>query len=182
MSNALYAEPSFALQSLLAYLEKEYYTPVERLCVGITDCVTEIHHGDVHQSASLYTSLSKKLVEQVGRYIRLRRLSLLPYLNELVEKEDDGHDCRKCATSCTIRHSSQVTDIQDAHRQIRETLDKLRAIVEPVNHELLHQDWEKTLRKEIALLDEQLSELLYLEETALIPKIADAQKSIHAHD
>ena len=183
MNTALYAEPSFALQSLMAYLEKEYYAPIGQMCGRIVACTTEIHQPDVHPSAPLiYASQSKKLAEQVGRYIRLRRRSLLPYLNELAEKEDNGHDCRNCATSCTIRHSTQLADIQDAHRQIRETMDQLRSITPPAPDELRHQYGEAMLRKEIAVLDEQLSELLYLEETALIPKITEAQKSIHAHD
>jgi hypothetical protein len=181
MYQAPLTESSFALQSLLEYLEKEYYKPVEHLCSRITDTIVAIHGGDQEQAASLYTSLSKKLVDQVTRYVRLRRLSLVPYLTELVEKEENGHDCRSCSTSCTIRHSSQIADIHEAHKQIRETLGLLRAIEAPIACENAPVPLECQLRKLIANMDEELSELLYLEETALVPKITDAQKAIYAH-
>lgn len=175
------SEPSFALQSLLEYLEKEYYKSLEQMCGDVTNSITAIHGGDTEQSASLYTALSKKLVEQVTRYVRLRRLSLVPYLHELVEKEESGHDCRACSSSCTIRHSSQIHDIHDAHKQIRDTLSMLRAIEAPIACEQSAAKPECKLRQQVADLDEQLSELLYLEETALVPKITEAQKAIYAH-
>lgn len=173
--------PAYALQSLLAYLEKEYCAPIERISKKISDCIAEIHGGDVHQSASLYTTLSTKLVEQAGLYIGLHRRSLRPYLEELIRKEEAGGDCRLCSVTCSERHSTQLTEIQEVHIQLHETLDQLRAIVEPLQHETSYPDSERNLRREVKRLDEYVSELIYLEETAIIPMIIEAQNVIHAN-
>lgn len=72
----------YAVQSLIAYMEQEYYAPVEWLCRRVKDYITEIHGGDSEQTASLYTALSKKLIEDAATYVELRRVWLRSYLDE----------------------------------------------------------------------------------------------------
>lgn len=135
----------------------------------------------MHQAASLYTSLSRKLTGQVKQYIRLCRIALLPYILELLDKEDAGHDCRNCASSCTIRHTAQIWGIKDAHTQMTGTLQRLQAVAMPVHHESLHADEYRMLRSEMLHLDKTLKTLFGLDESSLIPKVMEAQKNIHAH-
>lgn len=169
------------LQSLLSYLEKEYYTRLETLCERADLHIAELHNGDVHQTASLYTSLSKKLIGQIAQYIRLRRFGFLPYIHELMDKEDSGHDCRACSSSCTIRHTAHISGIKEAHTKIKETLYRLQSVATPIYHESLHDLTYRLLRAEMMQLDTALTELFYLEESSLIPKVMEAQKAIHAH-
>jgi hypothetical protein len=163
------------------YLEKEYCVPVERLCKKITECITEIHHGDAHQHASLYTTLSAKLAEQAMAYLSIRRESLVPYLEDLTMKAEAGHDCRSCTSTCSVRHTMQILEIKELHGQLHLTLEALRSISEPMAHEGQQPDWEQALRKQVKKLDEVLSDLLFLEETALLPKVVLTQEAIHAH-
>lgn len=170
----------YALQSLLGYLDKEYYCSIEQHCRKITYCITEIHDGDTEQSASLYTALSKSLAEKVMDYIQVRRVTLMPYLAELEQKSGSGHDCHTCSVSCIERHSARIRDLQDNHNQIRDLLQLLGTIVIPAARTEKDPDWERILHREIAALEEQLSELIYLEQTALMPQIEAAQKKINA--
>jgi hypothetical protein len=172
--------PSHALQNLLVYLEKEYCAPIERLCKMVAENIAEVP-GEAHQSESSYTTLSARLAEQAVTYLSLHRQSLLPYLNDLVRKEEAGHDCRGCSVSCNEQHAAQLTAIRDAHRQLQDTMDQLRPAAASLPGETKQPDGDKSLRKDIRKLDEYLSELMYLEETAIIPTIVEAQQAIHAH-
>lgn len=169
------------LESLLNRLDTEYYAHIILLCDRALLHIAELHDGDVHQTASLYTSLSKKLIGQVEQYVRLRRYALLPYLIELMDKEDAGHDCRDCGSSCTIRHSAQIVGITRAHNKIKETLYRVQSVAIPLLTPAVHAEAYLALRNDMMQLDTQLTHLFYLEETCLMPAIIEAQKNIHAH-
>lgn len=172
-----------ALQNLLTYLEKEYYTPIEASCEKVEEYITELHEGDVHQEASLYTSLSKKLTGQVAQYIKMRRFGLLPYITELLEKEDNGHDCRSCSSSCSIRHGSQLVAVRESHQKIKETLYRVLSVATPTTYsDTRHDTAHRHLREAMRHLNTMLAGVFFLEESLLIPKIQEAQKAIHAHD
>jgi len=143
--------------------------------------ITLLHNGDVHQTVTLYTTLSKKLTDQVGEYMRLRHLALVPYLQELAAKKDTGHDCRSCASSCGMRHTEQMDGIREAHTKIRTTLGLLSSIETPMAHESLHGPAYRQLHDEIDEIDTLLTALFNLENTMLLPKMAEAQKAIYAH-
>ena len=82
------------------------------------------------------------------------------------------------ASAQAMRLSTQVPESKRAHSQIKASLEMLRSIDTP----LQQPNVERRLFEKVKNLDEILSELLYLEETALIPRIKDAQKAINAHD
>lgn len=170
------------LESLLRYLEKEYYTRIDGLCDRAELNVAELESLSVPEVASLYTSISKKLVGQVRQYIRLRRHALLPYIQELLEKEETGHDCRSCSSSCSIRHTAQLIDIKEAHTKIKETLYRLQTVSIAISGTSDTDSIYRSLKTGIMQLDTALTESFYLEETSLIPKIMEAQKAIHAHN
>jgi hypothetical protein len=147
-----------ALQSLIRYLEQEYYLPAKQSCQRVAECITEIHKGDDDQTASLYTSLCKKLIEQVGYYLSLRREFLQPYLSD-----EPGEEI--CDAYC-------ASQLEAAERRIQDLLTQLRAIVAPVPHRVTEPDWEKLLHQEIRKLAERLTEMFYLERTALVETVA----------
>lgn len=173
-------DPGNGLESLLSYLEQAYYHRLEALCNRAEYHLAELHDGDVHQTASLYTSLSKKLIGQIAQYVRLRRFALVPYINELLEKEDDGHDCRSCSGNCKVRHTAQVESIRDAHNRIKETLYRLQSVTTSILPGSAQHPPYRSLRTEMMQLDTTLTELFYLEECSLIPKVLEAQTAIHA--
>jgi len=169
------------LHSLLNYLDGEYFERLQKHSEKVMAYITQLHGGDVHQTTSLYTNYSKKLVEEIAQYIRMCRVILGPYLLELLEKEDSGHDCRACSSSCTIRHTAQIDALQKAHSKIKETLNLIKSVVHPAEHVSMNAESFGNLSKEIKQLDVCLRELFYLEETELIPKVLEVQKAIHAH-
>lgn len=169
------------LESLLSYLETAYYNRIEVLCEKVELNIAELNTGEESQAAALYISLSKKLLGQVKQYIRLRRFALLPYIHELLDKEDSGHDCRSCSTSCSIRHTAQISGIKEAHNKIKESLYRLQSVAVPIYQKPVQADAYFAMRNEMMLMDTTLTELFYLEESSLIPKVIEAQKNIHAH-
>ena len=174
MHTQIHPQHSFAVQSLLEYLEKEYYIPAALACDKLLPAPGSA--AEVRPAEDTYLlNVWSTLVAQVQRYIRVRRLSLLPYLHELAEKEDTGHDCRACTSTCTIRHAAQLNDIREAHRGIKESLQVLKTATAAPEH------FSAEMQREGDSLRDLLSEMIYLEETALIPKISAAQKAIYAH-
>ena len=169
------------IHSLLNYLDREYFDRLQKHSEKVVAYIAQLHGGDVHQTTSLYTSNSKKLVDEIAQYIRMCRVILGPYLLELLEKEDSGHDCRACSSSCTIRHTAQIEALQRAHSKIKETLDLIKSVVHPAKQVSMYPESFNNLGKEIQQLDVCLRELFYLEETELIPKVLEVQKAIHAH-
>ncbi len=173
--------PDAALPTLLAYLEAEYYAKLESLCERSEYYLADLQKEESAGEESLYCSLSKKLIGQVGQYVRLRRFGLAPYIQELLKKESTGHDCRSCTDSCTSRHTAQITGIKEGHNRIKEALYRLQSIAPPIYSAPQQDSVYRSLRAGLMQLDTALTELFYLEESSLIPKVMEAQKAIHAH-
>jgi hypothetical protein len=161
-----------ALAGLLYRLENEYYIRILAHCEKADALVAELHDGDVHQAASIYTTLCKKLTAQVVQYVRRCRFGLLPYLQELLEKDRKGHDCSNCTSSCALRRSAQIQEINDAHTRIGDTLLRLQSIEMSAVPGVKHADAIRSLHEEIALLDAVLRELFGVEEHSLLPGLA----------
>jgi hypothetical protein len=179
----VYAQPAQQdLQQLLTTLNDKY-VQLEKLLNSIAYSLPEVQYFDEHGAIRLYTSLCNNLSAQLAQYMRLRRLVLLPYLNDLLDKEEDGHDCRSCGNNCKVQHSSHVVSITDAHSELRELMEHLR----PVTLQLAAGAFEdsphyRSLREDMARLEELLNEVLFIEESALIPMMLDLQRNIGAHE
>ena len=150
---------------------------------SVTNALPEIQYRDHDGKLRIYTSLCANLATHLGQYMRLRRLVILPYLAELRRQEEEGHDCRRCQGRCDMQHTQHLADIQDAHASLRE----LAVHLHPFNVSLpesalsgsgLLRDFRAAMMK----LEEGLNELLFIEETGLVPLIKDLQRKIHAHE
>ncbi len=175
---------SQALESLLQYLETDYYTRLDGLCGRVDLHLAELQAAEAEtpQPGSLYLSLSKKLLGQIEHYLRLRRFGLVPYIRELLDKENTGHDCRSCTTICTGRHAAQIDSLRESHHKLKEICFRLQSVATPsYGTEVVQATVYRTLRAEMMQIDTALTELFYLEAFSLIPKMLQAQKAIHAH-
>ena len=171
-----------ALQSLLQYLETDYYTRLDGLCGRAALHLAELEGDAGPQTESLYLSLSKKLLGQIEQYLRLRRFGLVPYIRELLDKEGTGHDCRACTKICTGRHSAQVDGLRDSQQKLKEICFRLQSVAAPAyGTQRVEPGVYRTLRAEMMQIETALTELFYLEEFSLLPKMLQAQKAIHAH-
>lgn len=161
------------LTKLLNYLQSEYYTRLESLCEQASKPLAEL-------PGESYAALSQNLIYQIEQYMRLRRFGLIPYIHDLLEKEDSGHDCRDCSSNCDLKHSSQVSAVRDAHEKIKEALSRLQSATIQADAALNDSPSYRSLRPIINQLEPTLTELLYIEDSSLIPLIIEAQTAIHA--
>lgn len=171
-----------ALQSLLQYLETDYYTRLDGLCSRVDLYLAELQGEAGAQSETIFYSLSKKLLGQIEQYLRLRRFGLVPYIRELLEKEQTSHDCRACSPSCDSRRASQLAGLSESQKKLKEICFRLQSVAKPIyGTEMVQTPVYRALRAEIMQIETALTELFYLEESSLIPKVLHAQNAIHAH-
>lgn len=171
-----------SIESLLQHLETAYYARIEALCGRAALQLAELRCADNPKTESLYNSLTQKLLGRIEHYLRLRRFGLTPYVRELLQKENTGHDCRSCTDICTGRHSAQIDSLRDSQNQIKEIFFRLHSVATPMyGTEMVQAAVYRALRAEMTQIDTALTELFYLEESSLIPKLLQAQKAIHAH-
>jgi hypothetical protein len=170
------------LHNLVNKLDKDYYSVLSTLCQTAELLIDELEGMEPQQSTLLYLSLSKKLLSQVNELVMQRIGMLLPYAQELHSKETSGHDCSTCEGGCHIKHSSQLIGLKESHHKIKEILFRLHTVALPLYTDVDYPSQYKTLRNEMMLIDTALTELFYLEEASLIPKIMEAQKNIHAYN
>jgi hypothetical protein len=170
------------LNSLIGTLSKDYYSIIDAMCKTAINLVDELGQDEANTSTVLYLSLCTKLLDQVSDLINLRTGILLPYVQELYTKQEEGHDCSTCAGGCSFNHTSQLIGLKESHHKIKEILYRLPMVALPLYSDTDYPVGYKTLRNEMMLMDTALTELFYLEESSLIPKIMEAQKHIHAYD
>jgi hypothetical protein len=172
---------SHDLQQLLSGLQQEKYAVIEALTHRIGTIIPTIQLNEDHTAVDVYLVLCDSLIHQVFNYLRYHRLILLPYIADLLNKEDEGHDCRACSSSCTIRHVEQVERIKATHIALKEDMDLLQRASLALAAMAPYGDALKTLRSDMMSLNTNLSDLMFIEASALIPMMEDLQRNIGAH-
>lgn len=168
------------LEELAKRLDSDYYNALKVQCDTVTGLSRELLEDGAHPSTNLYVSLATKLMEQVEELIVLRQEVILPYIKDLSTKKGEGHDCRNCAGGCHVAHNSHLFSLKDSHKRIKEILFRLQSVALPLYTDMNYPAGYKTLRNEMMIMDTVLTELFYLEEANLIPRVLEAQKAIHA--
>lgn len=169
------------LDSLIKCLDKDYYDIIEIMCYSTTGLADKLNEEGIHPSTSLYTSMAIKLIEQVRHFVISRKQVFLPYLAELDMKQKEKHNCSNCSGKCNVGHNMHLADLKESPKKIKEILFRLQTVALPLYSEIEYTATYKMLRNEMMLLDTMLTELFYLEESHLIPRVLDAQKNIHAY-
>lgn len=168
------------LHQLAKMLNDDYYEILKVSCMNAGGVAKLLQEDDHHPSTALYTSLAAKLLEQVNDLIKLRQSILLPYIDDLSQKKSEGHDCRNCSGDCHVAHNTYLFTLKDSHKRIKEILFRLHSVALPLYTDVEYPRSYKILRNEMTLIDTMLTELFYLEEANLIPKVLEAQRTIHA--
>ena len=174
-------ELTYELPQLLDHLEEKFYRNIETWSKSAARRIKDLDDDNSPQWVLHYIVDTQKLLLEISGFLRLRRSTLAPYVQELVEKKTDGHDCRNCSTSCTIRHASHAYEVKSAQLKVREALSQLQSILVPAKKETLNMTCFIALRREIGTLEILLAELFYLEEFTLLPRLIEVQTNIHAH-
>ena len=166
------------LPEIIEKLDENYYRIVEDHCEKI-EANTAMFQDAEHPSLNLYISLCVKLIEKIRNHMQMRKLVTMPYVYELFDKVVTEHDCSECENGCQIGHSMKVSGIKETNQHIKEIFYRLQMVAAPLYAEDTHIDTYKDLRNEIVLIDTKLTELFYLEEAVLLPKVIEAQRKIH---
>jgi hypothetical protein len=181
MQHGLSAPLTQDLQSLLNRLQDEEYQYIVSLCDRARADILKLKDTDLPDTILTYTDRCENLIGQVSEYMRVRRLVLLPYMLELAEKEEDGHDCRNCSGTCKVGHADHVQRIRNAHDSLRVQLRLLQSSGLPLYSTGLFPEAYRSLRSAMLLLDIALMEVIFIEESTLIPMLIDLQQKIGAH-
>ena len=179
--NMLNTPISEDLQPFVKRLEQSHYSAINVLCEGTRKQAKKLQELENHQATSQYITLCNRLIDEIQHYIKNKTDNFIPYVNKLNEKESESHDCNNCnGNSCSLQHTAQLNELKEAHVQIKDILYRLQMVSLPLYSETIYPDVYRILRNQMALLENNLTELFLLEETYLIPKVIELQKSIHA--
>lgn len=179
MIHTLFAQyRSASLQDLAERFYKEYYAIMTELCNNAANAVNKT--GTKSAAALGHLLQYNKLVDEIKEYMQYRKDVLLPYMEELARKNKEGHDCSSCNGGCRVGHTGIVMDMAVSHARIHDTLDEIKTVSLQETDALSAHEW-KALQNELALLESMLTEVYYLEQEVLLPKIKNAQRNIHAY-
>jgi iron-sulfur cluster repair protein YtfE (RIC family) len=179
MIHSLFAQyRNYNLKELAARFYKEYYTTMEELCNNAGREADKLHAKG--KDATEYLLQYHKLAAEVREYILYRKDILFPYLEELSDKTREGHDCTNCKGGCKAAHMAKVMDLNISHSRIQGTLDEIKTVSLLRSDEMNEREW-KVLQNELQLLEGMLTELYYLEQEVLLPRIKKAQHNINAY-
>ena len=173
------------LTEIIRQLNKEYFDEIEAHCNKATDYAFKLKvdalTGKTGNSSTtdIYVNMCLGFLQDVKLSINERRDNIIPYLNELAEKVNTGHDCSQCSTGCTIKHNNKVPFIQASQVRTKEMLTTLERIAVPVYDNISDSELYELLRKEMVIIQTAVIEMFYIEESVLIPKILEEQKTIH---
>jgi hypothetical protein len=169
-----------SLQELSEKLNLNYYDIITDMSHVAMQKLEELKAKDIHQCTSQYTELCSKALEHIARYLHHRKQELLPYLNELHDKDITGHNCSACTGGCDIRHHAYLAELQQSHKDVCQLLYQLQTAALPLYSELPPPGIYRSLRDEMLLIDTIMKELFHMEEANLIPKMLQSQKKINA--
>ncbi|RYZ55277.1 MAG: hypothetical protein EOP49_03150 [Sphingobacteriales bacterium] len=167
------------LTELTQRLEKEYYNEIDAVCKHAARHAAELEETESHPSSILYITLCVKLIDEIRFHIRLRKDLTIPYLYTLAQKATGSHDCRTCSGVCKVQHTLQMQNLREAHHRISELLERIQQLTKPLYLENDSPLNYKILRNEVMIIDNALTDLFYIEESVLIPKVAELQNAIH---
>lgn len=170
------------LRQLIALLDGKY-AQLANYCERSGTLLPEVQYRDHDAKLRIYTSLCANLNTQLGQYMRLRRLVILPYFEELKKKEEEGHDCRTCGDRCEMQHARHLADIQEAHMSLHELAEHLHPFnLALPDSSLTGSELLRDFRATVIKVEELLAEILFIEESALVPLIKELQRKIWVHE
>lgn len=163
-----------SLATLAKLLLKNYHEPIVAICDSFSNTIPTIADKG-------YINAYLAFKRQLTHYINFREESLILYTKELEEKHLSGHDCRTCNHKCDAQHSLMIKDLQLLANSIKQKLLAVHIAAAKMPAAIRNDDVYLKHRYYTLLLDKTLAELFFLEDTILIPKMVNAQKSIYAN-
>jgi hypothetical protein len=172
----------YDLMSLIEKLDENFYETTNTLCSKSFAMVNELKKIELNQANSNYILLYDKLVHEISNFIQTRKQYFMPYLRELYTKDTTNHNCSTCSGKCSVQHTAKLIELKESIKWVHSVLNKLQMMSLPLYSETKYTDTYKALRSEMAALENSLSELFFIEETYLVPRVSAAQTKINVHN
>lgn len=161
-------------------LKSKYYAAAQDLSAKARKQIEKINRLESSEAPLQYVMLCERVLNETDQYINNRQSVYIPYVLKLSDKVAEDHNCANCSGNCKIEHDSHVLELNATNDLIRQVLSKLKMASLPLYSETTFPDEFRVLRAHMTLLENHITELVFLENTYLIPKIREAQKSINA--
>jgi hypothetical protein len=171
---------NIALQIFVDKISKDFYNSMESLCNNARQQIYKLGNLEIQRTTSQYTAICDKIITDVMTCIKDWRENYTPYLQSLSEKSESNHDCSACSGNCKLNHDLKLLELRTAHAGIRNILNRLQMVSLPLYSETMYPDSYRILRNQMALIENNLTELFSLEEKYMLPKVIQAQKHINA--
>lgn len=165
------------LGELANKIDTDYYQELGKLCESMGEYIKRVS-GQESGEISGYLAGVSNTHNRIGNHIKSRQEVLMPYVEELFEKKTIGHNCIACSSNCDVQHSLKMHEFRVSVNDIKNILNYIQD--ELSAPEDIQSSEVENLAKGITLVNNMLTELTYLEEEILIPKILEAQKLINA--
>lgn len=169
-----------ALKPFVEILQLEYYDAINSLCTGTYKQCEKIKKIEKSGAQLQYVMQCEHILAEIEKHIKNRKDSYIPYVHELSEKVVDRHDCSTCTGKCSVNHDMRILELNATNEEMKRMLSRLQVITLPLYSETMYPDEYRLLRSNMTLLENNLTELFFLENNYLIPKIVEAQKTINA--
>lgn len=173
-----YAED--ALKPFTEKLLSEYYNSIETLCNNATKQAEKVNILEPEATTADYALLCRDMIKEIRQHIESRKQSFVPYIHQLVEKAAANHNCTTCSGNCRLNHDMQIAELNATNESAKKILHKLQLATLPLYSHTIFPDEYRILRNRMALIEMNMTELFFLENTYLVPKIIAAQKMINA--
>jgi hypothetical protein len=174
------AYTAFTLKPFVEKLIREYYNALEVLCKNGVAQAERVKSLEMDTAASEYAQLCCEVIREIDQHIRDRKEKFIPYILELTEKVETNHDCSACREGCKAGHNMQVFQLNASNDTAKKILNRIQLSTLPLYSHTMFPDEYRILRNRMALIEMNTTELFFLENTYLIPKIIAAQKAINA--
>lgn len=171
---------NIALKPFAEKLQSEYYESIEALCANTKKQCNKMKNLEKSSSSLQYVVSCEQIISEIEEHIKNRKTIYIPYIHTLVEKVNDNHNCSTCTGKCKINHDMHIMDLTASNQSMSRVLHKLQMVMLPLYSDTMFPDEYRVLRSNMTLLETSLTELFFVENNYLIPKIADAQKNINA--
>lgn len=173
-------DPS-SLNHVVKYFQLHYYDVLTLSYAKAKEHLKELQVTDTHQVLLSFSMLCEDTLNKVQEYVQYFTKQVIPYANELNQKAQNGHNCEHCNGGCDMGHKSLLMQLYQGHQDLQRSVHELQMAALPLYSNLQYPEVYKSLRSDLHFLYSTIDDLIYLEESLLIPKLLESQKKINAH-
>lgn len=176
------SEKNAASNPLMEFVEKlttENYKTVDEMCSRAGTHAEKVKSLENEGAITNYTVFCTDIIGETKQFIKERYDRFVPYIHTLLQKVETNHDCTNCAGGCKLNHDMHLLELMSTNERMRNVVSRLQMAALPLYSDAMYPDAYRLLRGHMSLIETGLSELVFLENSYLIPKVREAQKTIN---